>query len=98
MQKKVKKHIIKPWSTHALAPGEADGKTSCTRILGAGTAKESVGALLSNHKYNKKRGKKMANHRKPLKAKKDAKVFRKTAVKHKKINTNAKSMRGGIRL
>lgn len=40
----------------------------------------------------------MANHRKPLKAKKDTKVFRKTAVAHKKINTNAKSMRGGIRL
>lgn len=40
----------------------------------------------------------MANHRKPLKANKDKKIFKKSAVAHKKINTNAKTMRGGIRL
>lgn len=36
--------------------------------------------------------------RKVMKSRKDAKVFRRTAVKTKKINISPKVMRGGIRL
>lgn len=36
--------------------------------------------------------------RKPMKVRKDRKVFRRTAVKTKKINIAPKVMRGGIRL
>lgn len=36
--------------------------------------------------------------RKPMKRKSDKKVFRRTAVKTKKINLAPKVMRGGIRL
>lgn len=36
--------------------------------------------------------------RKPMKPKKDKKVFRTTAVKSKKINLAPRVMRGGIRL
>lgn len=36
--------------------------------------------------------------RKPMKRKADKKVFRRTAVKTKKINLAPKVMRGGIRL
>lgn len=36
--------------------------------------------------------------RKPMKARKDKKIFRRTAVKSKKINLAPRVMRGGIRL
>lgn len=36
--------------------------------------------------------------RKPMKRKKDKKIFRRTAVKSKKINLAPRVMRGGIRL
>lgn len=36
--------------------------------------------------------------RKLMKARKDSKIFRRTAVKTKKINISPKVMRGGIRL
>lgn len=36
--------------------------------------------------------------RKPMKPRKDAKLFRRTAVKSKKINLSPRVMRGGIRL
>lgn len=36
--------------------------------------------------------------RKVMKARKDKKIFRRTAVKTKKINVASKIMRGGIRL
>lgn len=36
--------------------------------------------------------------RKPMKKRKDSKIFRKTAVKSKKINIAPRVMRGGIRL
>lgn len=48
--------------------------------------------------YNGRKEVMQVKHRIRLKAKKDKKVFKKTASKSKKINITPKLMRGGIRL